>query len=101
MAKHDQKTTTETSFYVSTIKPSAHPFARTIRGHWSIENQLHYVRDVVLKEDACQVYTNPGILARMRSLALNILHHNRVESVSDTIYCNTLSLDFLFGLKGL
>ena len=99
--KGDQNTTTETSLYVSTTKRSACQFAQAIRGHWSVENQLHYVRDVVLKEDACQAYTRPGILARMRTLALNILYHNQVASISQAIYRNTLCFDSLIALKGL
>ena len=65
-------TTHETCFYISTTILSADAFGQAIRRHWSIENQPHYVRDVTLKEDVCQVYTCPDILARMRSLALNI-----------------------------
>ena len=45
------------------------------RGHWQIENGLHYVRDVTLGEDACQVRSDraPANLAACRNTALNLL----------------------------
>jgi len=45
------------------------------RGHWTIENKVHYVRDVTLGEDACQVRvgTAPQALAALRNGVLNLL----------------------------
>jgi predicted transposase YbfD/YdcC len=45
------------------------------RGHWSIENQVHYVRDVTLGEDAHQMHTGhaPQALATLRNAVLNQL----------------------------
>ncbi len=45
------------------------------RGHWSIENRLHWVRDVTLREDECRV-RHPGIaqtLASLRNAAIRLL----------------------------
>jgi predicted transposase YbfD/YdcC len=46
-----------------------------VRGHWSIENGLHWVRDVVFAEDSSQVRTahGPTNLAALRTLAINAL----------------------------
>jgi len=43
-----------------------------VRGHWGIENRLHYVRDVTLGEDACRVRSGgaPQVLAAVRNLAV-------------------------------
>ncbi|MDT0499340.1 transposase, partial [Algiphilus sp. W345] len=71
----------ETAFYVCTRALSAPQAARAIRGHWTIENSLHYIRDVTLREDHCRVRHNPGVLARLRTLALNVLHHNRLPNL--------------------
>jgi len=38
--------------YISSLATSAHGFAQMIPGHWRIENQLHWVKDVPLHEDA-------------------------------------------------
>jgi hypothetical protein len=49
---------------------------RLSRGHWAIENQLHYVRDVTLGEDASRIRTGtaPQVMAAMRNLIVAILH---------------------------
>jgi predicted transposase YbfD/YdcC len=45
------------------------------RAHWSIENKLHYVRDMTMGEDACRVRTgsSPQILAGIRNSVIALL----------------------------
>ena len=45
------------------------------RGHWTIENRRHYVRDVTLGEDACQMHTGqaPQALAALRNAVISLL----------------------------
>lgn len=45
------------------------------RGHWGIENRLHWVRDVTFDEDRCQVRTGAGpqVLAALRNTAIGTL----------------------------
>ncbi len=49
-----------------------------VRGHWWIENKLHYVRDVTMGEDACQVRSAaaPQVLAAWRRAAVALLRLN-------------------------
>jgi hypothetical protein len=49
--------------------------ADLIRGHWGIENGLHWVRDVTFAEDASQVRTGsaPQIMAALRNLVIGVL----------------------------
>ena len=49
--------------------------ADLIRGHWSIENGLHYVRDVTFSEDASRLRTGngPQVMACLRNLAIGAL----------------------------
>jgi len=68
-----------------TILPAA-DCAQAIRQHWSIENRSHYVRDVTFAEDARRIRCNPGIFARLRSFAANILRFNNVSNVSNARY---------------
>ncbi|MGH3084707.1 MAG: ISAs1 family transposase [Gaiellaceae bacterium] len=70
--------TPETSYYLSDLSgefaaPAA--FAYYVRGHWSIENRTHYVRDRTFDEDRCQVRTGaaPQVLATLRNLAISVL----------------------------
>ena len=53
------------------------------RGHWSIENRLHYIRDVSFGEDACTVSSGnaPQILASMRNACLFLIHNAKWKSV--------------------
>jgi len=52
------------------------------RGHWTIENKVHYVRDVTLQEDACQVAKGhaPQALAALRN---GLLNHFRLAGVTN------------------
>jgi len=47
--------------------------AALIRGHWGIENRLHWVRDVTFAEDHCQVRTGagPAVMATLRNLVVS------------------------------
>jgi len=90
----------ETAWYVCTTRLTAVEFGAAIRGHWGIEAQ-HHVRDVTFREDACRIRANPTIMARLRTMALNILRHNRVQHISETIFRNAVSFEHLISLKGL
>jgi hypothetical protein len=94
--------TQETAYYVSDCEPSvsAQSYAQAIRGHWSIENRQHYVRDVSLGEDRSRIRHNPGIFARLRSFALNILRSSGVTNIAEALYDNALSFDRILSYVG-
>jgi hypothetical protein len=73
----------ETALFVSDIILPTVACAKAIRDHWSIENRSHYVRDGSFAEDASRIRCNPGIFARLRSFAANILRFNNVRNVTD------------------
>jgi predicted transposase YbfD/YdcC len=85
----------EVAYYVSQVPLDAEGFGRAVRAHWGIENRAHHVRDRVLREDDSRIRRKPGIFARLRSFALNILRANGVTNVSEAVYVNALSLDRL------
>ena len=85
----------ETACYISQIALDAEGFGRAVRAHWGLENRAHHVRDRLLGEDASRIRCHPGIFARIRSFALNILRAHGVANVSEAIDTNTLSLDRL------
>ena len=64
--------------------------AEAIRKHWGIENKLHYTRDVTLCEDASRIRRNPGIFARIRSFAYNILRFNQSDTIAQDRYAAAL-----------
>ncbi len=61
-------------------------------------HRAHHVRDVTLGEDASRIRTRPGVVARIRSVALNILRANRVQNISLALYANAVSFDQLLTL---
>jgi predicted transposase YbfD/YdcC len=71
--------TTDTRYYITSIpvgqKGSARRFGQAVRGHWGIENSLHWTLDVGFNEDACRVRKDnaPENLSVIRHIALNIL----------------------------
>lgn len=85
----------ELSFYVCSAPLTAKVAAQAIRGHWSIENRNHYVRDVSMLEDASRIRTNPGIFARARSFALNILRANGETNIADALWSNAIDFNRL------
>jgi predicted transposase YbfD/YdcC len=85
----------EVAYYACQIPLGARACAAAIRGHWGIENRDHHVRDCSLGEDASRIRHKPGVFARLRSFALNILRANGVGNVSEALYTNALSLDRL------
>ena len=76
----------ETAFYVSNTPVTATRAAEAIRAHWRIENTSHYSRDVTLGEDRSRIRTNPGVFARLRSFAFNILKANQTDTLSQDRY---------------
>ena len=76
----------ETAFYVANTPVTATRAAEAIRAHWRIENTSHYTRDVTLGEDRSRIRTNPGVFARLRSFAFNILKANQTDTLSQDRY---------------
>jgi predicted transposase YbfD/YdcC len=70
--------------YISSLICTAKEFALGIRGHWGIENFLHWVKDVVLKEDSSTIRLGnaPANLSIIRAIALNILRQNSHASIT-------------------
>ena len=83
----------EVAYYACQVRLDASTFGRLVRGHWGVENRSHHVRDRILREDDSRIRTKPGVFARLRSFALNLLRANGATNVSEALYTHALSLD--------
>jgi predicted transposase YbfD/YdcC len=74
--------TADVSYYISSLRPSARRLGRVIRSHWGIENGLHWVLDVVFREDARRVYDRVAAqdIAFLNRLALSVLRGDATKA---------------------
>ena len=68
-------TSHERRAYISSCNEDASALATKVRGHWHVENKLHWVLDVTFGEDHARISRKQGAesMAVMRKLALNLL----------------------------
>ena len=66
-------------YYISSAELTAEKLATSVRSHWAIENNLHYVLDVSMGEDACQIRrgNTAEILSGFRHISLNLLKNEK------------------------
>jgi len=83
--------TTSIHYYVSNRELNATELARVIRDHWTIENKVHYVKDVVFQEDKTTKYRNPFIDSTCLDFALNMLRLKKVNNIRKEIYQNSIN----------
>src|SRR5450432_538294 len=68
------KITSETRFYITSLVMLAAAVGPMIRSHWAIENSLHWVMDMVFRDDECRIRTDnaPANFATCRHIAYNL-----------------------------
>jgi len=74
-----QAATVERRYFISSLPADAKQALRAVRGHWQVENSLHWVLDVAFREDGCRTRTGnaPENLATLRHIAVNLLKQER------------------------
>lgn len=70
-----QQATTERRYFISSLAADATEALRCVRGHWAIENSLHWVLDVSFREDDCRIRAENATenMATLRHIVLNLL----------------------------
>lgn len=75
------KETKEISYFITSLPPDSELIMKSIRSHWGIENKLHWVLDVVFKEDD-RILWNKNVIqneAIIRRLALNLIRKYKTK----------------------
>jgi len=71
----DGKTTVERRYYLASLPLGIETFARAVRSHWAVENSLHWVLDMIFRDDECRVRTDhaPANFTTLKHMAHNII----------------------------
>jgi len=74
-----QVASVERRYFISSLAADAKETLRAVRGHWGIENQLHWVLDVAFREDHCQIKDANAAenMATLRHFVLNLLKQEK------------------------
>ncbi len=69
----------EKRYYISSLPSEAKPLVSFIREHWGVENRLHWVLDVVFREDDSRIRKGHGAenMAVIRHMAINLIKQDK------------------------
>ena len=99
------KTSIERRYFLSSLPLNAQRFAKAVRGHWGIENALHWSLDVTFREDDCRARTKNAAqnVASLRRIAINLIKKDRTQNCSQRSKRFLASIDpsFLNHLLGI
>jgi predicted transposase YbfD/YdcC len=95
------KISVERRYYISSLPLDIERFARAVRGHWGVENKLHWVMDVRFGEDQSRARHGCAAenLATLRRLALNLLKLEKSKKRGIRGKQNNASWDHAYLLK--
>lgn len=83
------KQTEEIAYFISSLPSTtdAKIFSDGIRGHWQIENGLHYVKDVTFKEDRSRIRTknSPQNKSLIINIVINIFRKNNYQNMAQAV----------------
>ena len=102
----DGKITQETRYFITSVSRSvadAGQLLKWARGHWSIENRSHYVRDVTMGEDSSRIRkrSGPQVMAAMRNATIGFLRTTGVANVAEALRRNASQVGGLFARLGI
>ncbi|MGZ3301862.1 MAG: ISAs1 family transposase [Isosphaeraceae bacterium] len=100
------KTTHETRYFITSVSRvvgDAGQLLKWVRGHWSIENRSHYVRDVTMGEDSSRIrkLSGPQVMAALRNATISFLRTMGVTNVAEALRRNASQASQLFARLGI
>lgn len=102
----DGKTTHETRYFITSVSRAVADAAQLLtwaRGHWSIENRSHYVRDVTMSEDASRIRkrSGPQVMAALRNATIGFLRTLGQANIAESLRRNASQVGELFAKLGI
>ena len=99
------QSTIERRYYLSSLTQDGKRFAKAVRGHWGVENPLHWSLDVTFREDDSRARTKNAAqnVATLRRIGLNLIKKDRSKNCSlrQKRILAALEPDFLKHLLGI
>lgn len=95
----DNKVSEEVSYYITNKEANLESLSKQIRGHWSIENSLHWVKDMNFSEDTMRYrcLNIPANMSILISIAINILRQHIDKSIRRTMRLCSNKISLLAG----
>ena len=102
----DGKTTHETRYFITSVSRVVADAAQLLtwaRGHWSIENRSHYVRDVTMSEDSSRIRkrSGPQVMAALRNATIGFLRTLGQANIAESLRRNASQVGELFAKLGI
>jgi predicted transposase YbfD/YdcC len=95
----------ERRYYISSLPAKATLLGKTVRSHWGIENNMHWVLDVAFREDDCRIRIGDAAqnFAILRRIALNLLKNEKTTKlgIANKRLKAGWNVDYLAKLLGL
>jgi hypothetical protein len=102
----DGRTSQEVRYFITSVSRPRAGAAELLdwsRGHWSIENRSHYVRDVSLGEDASRIRkgSGPQVMAALRNATIGFLRATGATNIAESLRRNAARVGELFTKLGI
>lgn len=101
----DGKIAREVRYFITSVPRSRRgPIScSAARGHWSVENRSHYVRDVTFGEDASRIRkgSGPQVMAALRNAAIGFLRTTGATNIAESLRRNASRVGDLFTKLGI
>src|SRR5208337_4857546 len=102
----DGKTSHEIRYFITSVSrpvAGAGQLLKWARGHWSVENRSHYVRDVTMGEDASRIRkrSGPEVMAAFRNATIGLLRTMGVTNIAEALRRNASQVGGLFARLGI
>jgi predicted transposase YbfD/YdcC len=96
------KTTTDSRYFISSLMLSAMCLLRLIRGHWEVENCLHWMKDTGWNEDGHYLKRGQGVFVELTNAALSLLRlmqepGESVQEVTEKVHFDPKEVLHLLG----